>query len=856
MMKRKRVAELCIIILVLFGSCTKTIVEYRYIEKDVQGDYSTEALENFINSGLWPTMEPKDLTITGNKIIRYRTERDKLYDRYLEPLDVSTAPSVNDAIEIDPDREYQTMLGVGGSFTDTTVYNLERMSEKNQRIFWNQYFGDKGSQYTMTRITIGSADFSTKFYDYCHDPSLEDDKNGKASRNNKKPDPGIFINPEDPAEGYKGIDTVDLKWFKLHERDTEHIIPAIKKANTFVAKYADKDSDFPNEKKQLTILAAPWSPPAWFKHGGQRPGGTALGGLWQALLGELEKHSVKEEYYPAYAKYFSKYLHAMKDSGIDIYSISLNNEAQNHPAWEMCLWSQDAAKKFIGKNLGPMLVNDGFKPTAGKGGVRLAVWDWDRPDFGHADGFKKWTNGVLGDAEAKKYIDGIAFHWYGGLGNAGASWGREFNLLSDAKKNHKVQLWASEACQENGPVLREWFPASRYIYDMINCFENGAECWIDWNLLLDENGGPTHEVSNKCHAPVHVDTKGNDDPADDVLIFNPCYYILKRMSREVRPGSKRIETESSLYTGFNGDIYHTAFKQSDGSISLLVGNIPNGDYTDAGKTYTITVKIKGKEQSFTDTIPPHSFTVYKFDPSKYKEPEPVLQAGDLVSVPKGSYWSDNLIPRKIEINDDFQMLKSEVSQKLYMDVMKTENPVNDIEQQGDEKPLTNISYKEMVAFCNALSRCEKKTPYYKITGETIGTDKTANGFRLPKEEEFRWAAMGATSGHQYSGLTYSKADGIMQPFAGYDGDPNKIGDYVCYKENSDGKLQAVTAKEPNALGLYGMSGNAAELSDTYYFGYVLLGGSVNSEAKDVAINAWSRFTAPDLFVGFRVVCRP
>lgn len=623
------------------------------------------------------------------------------------------------------------------------------------------------------------------------------------------------------------------------------------------------------------------------KKNGQRPGGNAMGGLWQQIgIGEYANHSVNKNYYPAYARYFSSYLEAMKANGIQIFQLSLQNESQNHPSWEMCLWNSGDAATFIANHLGPEMVRTGFKPSTKKSTdanqTRLAVWDWDRTDFGHADGMEKWCKAILGNSNAASYIDAIAFHWYGGLGNSGASWGRNFDRIKlFAGTTYKMHMYASEACQENGPVLHEWFPAGRYIYDMINVFEAGGECWIDWNLLLDEEGGPQHEVSNPCHAPVHIDTKGNDDPDDDILIFNPCYYILKRMSLEVRPGAVCIGTTSDLTNDKNnwdenanndGDIYKVAFKEPDGSISLLVGNIPHGNYTDAGKSYTISIGIKDTGSSFTDEIPPHSFTVYKFT-NDYKKPEPILASAgfELVEVPEGtysSYYLDGLLSRN-KVNK-FKMLTTEVTQKLYEDVSQPDvktNPFTSLgANKGDNKPAVNLTFAQMAEFCNDLSLREDKDAYYIIKGMSITTNEKANGFRLPTKREWLWAAMGATKGPNYvsSDSFYKYKNGYAQAFTCNDVTKTESPkDLAWYKDNSENTLHDIATKEidtakkkkANALGLYDMSGNAAELcwqtSST-----TVSGGSYASTKDELKIGTQPNYNGSkaDTTIGFRVVC--
>lgn len=555
----------------------------------------------FIASG-----EPIGVEISNKKVLVYRTSQAGDRDKYLEPISMRTYSSMpSQWIKLNPHQEKQTMLGIGGSFTDSAVHNINKLNRENQQVLYDAYFGQHGSRYSVTRVTIGSADFSTKFYDYCHNPKLEDDVAGKASRANRQEDPGALL------EDTNRNDVADLQWFTIEGPDTESIIPAIKRANSYVTRYEDLVQNFPHQRKELTIFSAPWAAPAWMKGNGKRPGEKALAGIWLRYP-TYENNRVQPKYYSAYANYFVKYLQAMKKYGIEIYSISLNNELQNHAAWENTLWYASDAANFIANHLGPQLVKAQLKPQNGKGGVKLLVWDWDRPKFAHADGFESWNHQLLTDNKntaAAKYVDGIAFHWYGGIGNSGTAWGREFHLLDKfAKSPYNMEMYATEASQEGGAFLGKWFPARRYIYDMINTFENYTRTWIDWNLLLDKQGGPTHEVENNLHAPIHVDYKDISNPEDDKFIINPAYYVLKRMSLEVRHGSINIQTTTNLNSK---DIFKTAFKQADGSISLLVGNIPNeGNDGSAGQSYKFTV-IYG-DKVFDAEVEPNSFTVYKF----------------------------------------------------------------------------------------------------------------------------------------------------------------------------------------------------------------------------------------------------
>lgn len=528
-------------------------------------------------------------------------------------------PATN-IIEIDPTIEYQTMLGIGAGLTGATVANINILSAENQEKIWEAYFGDTGSRYCVIRTSIGSCDFSMDDYDYCHHPT---------EKVNESTIPIIRVTPE-------GVD-LDTSYFKIQPDIDNGIIPAIKKIQSYV----------PN----LKVFSAPWSAPAWMKAGNKRRGhggSRSMTKIAEWTNEEAKPHMVKAEYYKAYATYFAEFVRAYKKHGIPIYSISMQNETQAWPGWETGLWTQDQTKAFV-KELGPAL--DKVSREIGIAKPKLLIWDFNRsnPSYSH-DGFLPFNRGVLSDAEAKQYIDGIAYHWYGtSLIIAGGSGDTtdefiigDWGVLKTIQSEHpEMTVYPTEACQEM-PVIgdtdlykpKHWFPAARYAYDIINSFNVGAPTWIDWNMVLTSEGLPTHHIKNTCHAPIMIDykqdvwnvstshstnsTNGNlipvtektpNDTSDDEMIMNPAYYVLKRISNEVRPGSKRIEAKVNVPSGGNPTFHATAMKAKDGTISLLVCNInPRGPWI--GKEKTFTVKIGNKY--FEATVPGHSFTAYRF----------------------------------------------------------------------------------------------------------------------------------------------------------------------------------------------------------------------------------------------------
>jgi len=181
------------------------------------------------------------------------------------------------------------------------------------------------------------------------------------------------------------------------------------------------------------------------------------------------------------------------------------------------------------------------------------VWDHNR------DLISNRANTIFEDPEASKYAWGIGFHWYetwtGSLPN--------YDNLKNIKSSYPTKnLLFTEGCQEgfNTDRLYHWPNAERYGNSMINDFNSGTVGWTDWNILLDERGGPNH-VSNFCFAPVHADTKSNE------LIFTPTYYYIGHFSKFIHPGALRVSTTTSRTT-----IESTSFQNQDGNIVTVVMN--------------------------------------------------------------------------------------------------------------------------------------------------------------------------------------------------------------------------------------------------------------------------------------------
>lgn len=303
---------------------------------------------------------------------------------------------------------------------------------------------------------------------------------------------------------------VELSTFSV-ERDTSHLIPMIQGAMNV-------------EGAAFRLLASPWSPPGWMKDTGQMNEG---GHLLPA-------------YRDAWALYYAKYIQAYGEVGIPIWAISVQNEAKAVQRWDSCVYTAEEERDFVRDHLGPTLHREGLED------VHILVWDHNK------ERVYERARVAFMDEEAAKYIWGMAFHWYSG---------DHFGALDAVHQQFpNKKLLFTEGCVENGVQLGAWHTGERYGHHLIGDLNHYCSGWIDWNMLLDERGGPNH-VANYCDAPVIADTNDGD------VTFESSFYYLGHFSKYVRPGATRIG--HSTYTD---KLESVAFENVDGTLVVIVMN--------------------------------------------------------------------------------------------------------------------------------------------------------------------------------------------------------------------------------------------------------------------------------------------
>ncbi|MBK8699337.1 MAG: glycoside hydrolase family 30 protein [Saprospiraceae bacterium] len=282
--------------------------------------------------------------------------------------------------------------------------------------------------------------------------------------------------------------------------------------------------------KQLKLYVSPWSPPAYMKDNRDMLKGGKL-------LPEFKK---------TWAEYFVKFIKAYESSGIPVWGLTVQNEPMAKQTWESCIYTAEEEAMFIRDYLGPALHKNGLKSK------KLIAWDHNRDLIYHR------VLPILGDKKTAKYVWGIGFHWY-------EVWngGRQYQNVARVKESFpNTNLMLTEACNYpfDWETFDQWHWGEHYGENMIHDFNNGAVAWTDWNLLLDEVGGPNH-VKNFCFAPMHARTKENS-----IHLMNSYYYI-GHFSKFIRPGAKRISVSSN-----RAQLLCTAFKNSNGSRVVVAMN--------------------------------------------------------------------------------------------------------------------------------------------------------------------------------------------------------------------------------------------------------------------------------------------
>lgn len=423
----------------------------------------------------------------------------------IEPLAVDEEVDLLPVIRILPDQKFQTITGFGGAFTESSAYLLNKLSQKNRDLILKAYFSEEGANYSLCRTHMNSCDFSLNQYSYT------------------------------PTEDK------ELKDFSVKE-DMDDLIPMIKQAQAI-------------SKDGFKLFASPWTAPPWMKDNKEWVGGKLL-----------------KEYYPTWALFFSKYIEAYKEQDIELWGFTVENEPHgNGNNWESMHFSPEEMTDFVQHHLGPKLEADGY------GDKIILGYDQNRA------GIKEWVDVMYATEESSKYYDGTAIHWYEStyevfpddLQYAHNKAPDKYLIETEGCIDDEVPVWKDDAwywkkeatdwgwdwaSAEDKYLHPKYAPVNRYARDIIGCLNNWVDGWVDWNMVLNKQGGPNW-FKNWCIAPVIV------DELNDEVYFTPLYYIMTHFSKYIRPGAKVLGIDN-----VGSDIIATAAENPDGSTTLVVFN--------------------------------------------------------------------------------------------------------------------------------------------------------------------------------------------------------------------------------------------------------------------------------------------
>lgn len=383
-------------------------------------------------------------------------------------------------IVVDTARRFQTIEGFGAALTDASAWLMQaRLSRAQRDALVQQLFGSRegDARFGVVRVTIGASDFSRTHYTFDDRPAGERDDS--------------------------------LAHFSIAPHRGE-VLPVLQRALAI--------------NPELTVMATPWSPPAWMKTSASLNGGT-----------------LRPDAFGAYARYLVRFVDAYAREGVAVSLLTVQNEPHHEPPdYPGMRFLPLQRSQFVGEHLGPML-------AARDARTRPRILDWDH----------NWDEAqspltVLHDEVARPFISGVAWHCYAGVASAQS-------VVHDAypdKETWFTECAGGQWAPNFGDNLR-WNTRTL----IIGATRNWARGVVLWNLALDARGGPHLGGCKDCRGVVTIDS------AAGTVTLNEEYYALAHASRFVRRGAHRVESSTGV-----GDLDTVAFRNPDGSIALIVVN--------------------------------------------------------------------------------------------------------------------------------------------------------------------------------------------------------------------------------------------------------------------------------------------
>lgn len=387
------------------------------------------------------------------------------------------------------DKPLQEIDGFGACFNELGWISLSRLNPTDRESIMEElFFPEYGANFTICRMPVGANDFSRDWYSY------------------------------DETDG-----DFEMKNFTI-ANDQQTLIPFIRNARKY--------------NVDLRIWASPWCPPSWMKsnkHYASAYTGEAYDEKYRnGLLADKVGHEGEDMfiqdslYLQAYALYFSKFIQAYKEQGIDIFAVMPQNEFNSAQIFPSCCWTAASLANFIGNYLGPAMAE-----------LQVDVM------FGTVERKNEaLVDTILSDPACRRYIKGAGFQWAG----KGA-------ITGIHERYPDLKLYQTE--QECGNGLNDWKGAV-YSWNLMRHYLNsGASAYMYWNISLEKGGISRWGWAQNSLVVV--------DPVDKTYSFTPEYYIMKHLSHYVRPGACKVETDGTFT-----DLL--AFVNPDKSIVIALAN--------------------------------------------------------------------------------------------------------------------------------------------------------------------------------------------------------------------------------------------------------------------------------------------
>lgn len=423
-------------------------------------------------------------------------------------------------IMLDPTTRYQTMDGFGAAITGSTAFNLLQMTQENRIKFLKDTFSPtEGLGHSYVRISIGCSDFSLSEYSLCDTPGIEN--------------------------------------FGLTSEETDYVIPVLKEILEI--------------NPELKIMGSPWTPPQWMKVNNL----TDLQPFFSWTSGQLNP-----AYYSDYATYFVKWIKAMNQNGINIYSVTPQNEPLNRGNSASLYMGWEEQYEFLQNHLVPQ-----FKEASLNTKIYLFDHNYNYDNIADQKGYPMNIYDAGIDSEM---VAGAAYHNYGGDKS------ELLKVQSRYPEREMVFTETSIGTWNDGHNLEK-----RLIDDMrevaLGTVNNGCKAVIVWNLMLDSERGPNREGGcQTCYGAVDIDISDYS-----TITRNSHYYIISHLSSVVKPGAVRIGTSGLSDPG----IIHSAFENSDGTYAVvLLNNAPDSK----------SITLDDGNKHFTYEVPAGSVASYQW----------------------------------------------------------------------------------------------------------------------------------------------------------------------------------------------------------------------------------------------------